>query len=166
MAIVTFNGENLIIQLTTTGLYDVESDLYSAWKDWVVLSDNSKFPVAFETTGGDDIGGGQQIAPYFFCRNDIGWRIKSPPDNGEVIIQGNLFPRLNSNPLFIESVGFDAFIRQEVSTRAVVVEVGTSGVSEQDKQDIAALVIASGLASQDKQDIADLSAVSVWNHTQ
>lgn len=139
---VTFNGESLIIQLSTIGTYDVELDLYSAWKEWVVTGDNSKFPIAFETTGGDDIGGGQQIAPYFFCKNDAGWRIKAPQENGEVIITGNLFPRTDANPLFSESVGFDAYIRQEVSSKAIVAEVNTagSGISEQDKLDIAALV--------------------------
>tara|TARA_R110000851_G_scaffold269143_1_gene421791 strand:- start:62 stop:637 length:576 start_codon:yes stop_codon:yes gene_type:complete len=129
MTIATFNGDTLTIQLPSVGSYDVESELYSAWKEWVLLSDNAKYPVAFETTGGDDIGGGQQIAPYFFCRNDLGWRIKAPQENGEVIIRGNLFPRNPLSTMFVESGGFDAFIRQEVSTRAVVVETGVSGLT-------------------------------------
>jgi hypothetical protein len=130
MAVATFDGDTLTIQLPNLGSYDVELDLYSAWKDWIRLVDNAKYPIAFETTGGDDIGGGQKIAPYFFCRNDLGWRIKAPQSNGEVIIRGNLFPRGVVNPMFIESGGFDAFIRQEVSTRAVVVETGVSGLTE------------------------------------
>ena len=134
MTIATFDGETLIIQLPNVGTYDVESELYSAWKEWVVLSDNAKYPIAFETTGGDDIGGGQQIAPYFFCRNDLGWRIKAPAANGEVIIVGNLFPRNSLEPMFIESGGFDAFIRQEVSTRAVVVETSVSGLTSGESQ--------------------------------
>jgi len=81
MAVATFDGDTLLIQLPTTGTYYVESELYSAWKEWVLLNDNAKYPIAFETTGGDDIGGGQQIAPYFFCRNDLGWRIKAPSAN-------------------------------------------------------------------------------------
>jgi hypothetical protein len=148
MAVATFDGDTLTIQLPNVGSYIVEIDLYSAWKDWIRLADNAKYSVAFETTGGDDIGGGQEIAPYFFCRNDSGWRIKAPPENGEIIIQGNLFPRAPNSPMFIESGGFDAFIRQEVSTRAVVVETG-GGITNQDKIDIAALV-----------------ATSVWNHAQ
>ena len=148
MANATFDGPSKIIQLTTIGTYDVEAELYSAWKEWVILSDNAKYSLAFQTTGGDDIGGGQEIAPYFFCRNDLGWRIKAPPENGEVIVQGNLFPRVSTLPMFIESGGFDAFIRQEVSTRAVVVETG------------------GGITTQDKIDIAALVATSVWNHTQ
>jgi hypothetical protein len=132
MTSATFDGATLTIQLPSTGTFDVETDLYSAWKQWAILADNAKYPPAFDTTGGDDIGGGQQIAPYFFCRNDSGWRVKAPTANGEVIIQGNLFPRDGESTLFIESGGFDAFIRQEVSTRAVVATVATgSGLSEE-----------------------------------
>jgi len=134
MAVATFDGDTLLIQLPTTGTYYVESELYSAWKEWVLLNDNAKYPIAFETTGGDDIGGGQQIAPYFFCRNDLGWRIKAPSANGEVIVVGNLFPRNSLSPMFVESGGFDAFIRQEVSTRAVVVETGVSGLTSGESQ--------------------------------
>jgi hypothetical protein len=138
MPVVTFIGGERIIQLPTIGTFEVERDIYSAWKEWVLLGDNAKYELAFETTGGDDIGGGQEIAPYFFCRNDNGWRIKAPPENGEIIIQGNLFPRLASQPVFVESTGFDAFIRQEVSTRAVVVETGVSGLTatESNKLDL------------------------------
>lgn len=130
MTAATFNGNTLIIQLPSADTYDTEADIYSAWKEWVRLSDNAKFPKAFDTTGGDSVGNNQQVAPYFFCRNDLGWRIRAPEENGEVIISGNLFPRNTSAGLFVQAVGFDAFIRQEVSTRAVVVEVeSTAGSS-------------------------------------
>lgn len=129
MADATFDGAGLIIQLPSIGTFDVERDLYSAWKRWHTLTDNAKFPPAFDTTGGDDVGSGQQIAPYFFLRNDLGWRIRAPQENGEIILQGNLFPRDPGQVTFVDAAGFDAFIRQEVSTRAVVVETGVSGLT-------------------------------------
>ena len=139
----TFDGPNRLIQLATTGTFDVERNLYSAWKEWVQLSDNAKFPVAFDTTGGDDIGGGQQIAPYFFIRNDNGWRIRAPEADGETILQGNAFPRDPAQALFVQASGFDAFIRQEVSTRAVVVETGVSGLTAEES-DLLAQAAAGG----------------------
>ncbi len=130
MADATFDGPNLIVQIPEIGTFDVEQNFYSAWKRWSLQSDNAKYPPAFDTTGGDDIGGGQQIAPYFFLRNDSGWRVRAPEANGEVIVQGNLFPRDPAQTTFLQATGFDAFIRQEVSTRAVVVQVSTgSGLS-------------------------------------
>ena len=121
MPAATFDGPNLIIKLPSIDDYDVEKDLYSRWKDWVAQSDNAKYPKAFDTTGGDDVGSNQQIAPYFFCRNDNGWRVQMPDDNGEIVLSGNLFPRVTDEDLFEQSPGFDAFLRLEVSTRAVVV---------------------------------------------
>lgn len=123
MSDVTFDGANLQVLLPNIGTFDAEENLYSAWKEWVSQSDNAKYPPAFDTTGGDNVGGGQVIAPYFFCRNDLGWRIKMPNENGEIVLSGNLFPRDARLPLFEQTIGFDAFLRQEVSTRAVVVKV-------------------------------------------
>ena len=137
MTDAVFDGDNLHITLPVVASYGVEADLYSAWKEWFVLADNAKFPPAFDTTGGDNVGAGQEIAPYYFCRNDLGWRIKMPEADGEIVVQGNLFPRNSVIPLFEQTAGFDAFLRLEVSTRAVVVTVATgSGVTAQDKADI------------------------------
>lgn len=122
MADATFDGVNKFIQLPNVGSFDAQINLYSAWKEWVTLSDNAKFLPAFDTTGGDEVGSGQEIAPYFFCRNDLGWRIKMPQANGEIVLAGNLFPRDPNTELFLASVGFDAFLRLEVSTRAVVLK--------------------------------------------
>jgi hypothetical protein len=137
MADATFDGVNLYITLPDVGSFDTQINIYSAWKEWISQSDNAKYPPAFDTTGGDAVGGGQEVAPYFFCRNDLGWRIKMPSANGEIVISGNLFPRNPNVALFESTTGFDAFVRLEVSTRAVVIEVETgSGVTEQDKIDI------------------------------
>lgn len=128
MADAIFDGPNLYINLPSIGSFDAQADIYSAWKRWVRQSDNAKFPPAFDTTGGDDVGGGQAVAPYFFCRNDLGWRIKMPSANGEIVVAGNLFPRDPDTPLFEQTAGFDAFLRLEVSTRAVVISTSSDGV--------------------------------------
>ena len=129
MSDAIFDGSNLHITIPSTGSFDVEKNFYSAWKEWIALSDNAKYPLAFDTTGGDSVGSGQEIAPYYFCRNDLGWRIKMPSQNGEITVIGNLFPRDTSSPLYEQTAGFDAFLRLEVSTRAVVVEVETGALT-------------------------------------
>jgi len=130
----TFDGPGLIIQLPSIGSFDIGRDLYSAWKRWAVQTDNAKFPAAFDITGGDDIGGGQQVAPYFFLRNDAGWRIRAPMANGEVALEGNLFPRDSGAATFAPAAGFDAFIRLQVSSRAVTV-AGSGSVDQQGVRD-------------------------------
>ena len=135
MADATFDGANLHITLPNVGSFDTQREIYSAWKEWVALSDNAKYPPAFDTTGGDNVGVGQEIAPYFFCRNDLGWRIKMPSADGEIVVSGNLFPRDPTTILFEQTSGYDAFLRLEVSTRAVVVKVDTGGTfTESDRE--------------------------------
>lgn len=137
MADAIFDGDNLHITLPSLGSFDAQKEIYSAWKEWIVQSDNAKYPPAFDVTGGDDVGGGQKVAPYFFCRNDLGWRIKMPSDNGEIVVAGNLFPRDPNTTLFEQTSGYDAFLRLEVSTRAVVIERDTSGLTAAESAQLA-----------------------------
>lgn len=125
---VNFDGVNKIISLPNTGSYDTEIDLYSEWKEWMALSDNAKFLPAFDTTGGDDIGTGQEIAPYFFLRTDLGWRIQAPEQDGDVVIQGNLFPRVSGQSLFLPPLGdYTVLITQSLSAKAVVLNLDQLG---------------------------------------
>lgn len=121
---VYFDGNAGRIILSAKGTYSVEA-MYSAWKEWASQSVNAGWPVAFDTIGGDNVGGGQEVAPYFFCRNDLGWLVKMPSENGEIVVSGNLFPRDPTQDMFIQAQGYDAFLRLEVSTRAVVIRVPT-----------------------------------------
>tara|TARA_R110002167_G_scaffold67964_3_gene191952 strand:- start:438 stop:878 length:441 start_codon:yes stop_codon:yes gene_type:complete len=137
MADAIFDGDNLHITLPSIGSFDTQINIYSAWKQWIRAGDNAKYPLAFDTTGGDNVGAGQTIAPYFFCRNDLGWRIKMPSADGEIIVSGNLFPRDPNTSLFEQTSGYDAFLRLEVSTRAVVIERGTSGLTAAESAQLA-----------------------------
>jgi len=137
MADAIFDGDNLYITLPSIGSFDTQINIYSAWKEWIRAGDNAKYPPAFDTTGGDNVGSGQTIASYFFCRNDLGWRIKMPSDDGEIIVSGNLFPRDPNTSLFEQTLGYDAFLRLEVSTRAVVIERGVSGLTATESAQLA-----------------------------
>ncbi len=123
MPVAQFDGPNLIIKLPAADTYDAKADIYSEWKRWAALSNNLGFPQAFDTTGGDPIGD-QFIAPYFFCRNDNGWRIEMPDADGEVFIKGNIVRRDTNDGLFNQAAGFDAFLQLEVSPQAIAVETG------------------------------------------
>jgi len=127
---VTFDGPNTTIILPTTGVYNVEEDLYSDWKEWVATGDNAKYLSAFDTSGGDDIGGGQSLSGYFFLRTDNGWVIKAPEEDGDVIIEGNLFPRISGDPVFEAPDGpFTVLITQSQSISAITVDGGSGGGS-------------------------------------
>jgi len=64
-------------------------DIFRAWADWMLVSDNAKYLPAFSATGGDDLGGGLSIPPYYFLLN--GWRVRPMESSHNLTITGNLF---------------------------------------------------------------------------
>ena len=65
------------------------SQLWVAWIDWVVLSDNSKYLPAMSQVGGESLGSGLAIPPYIFLQN--GWKVRPMELNHDLVITGNLF---------------------------------------------------------------------------
>jgi len=128
----TFDGPNLrIILPSATSSIDVLVDLYSDWKEWAKLSDNAKYPPAFDTTGGDPISATEEVAPYFFLRNDLGWRIRGPEEDATITFSGNLFGRDGTLPVLVPTIGaYTQQITFLVSSRALVELVASgSGLS-------------------------------------
>ncbi|TFH65755.1 MAG: hypothetical protein E4G91_01360 [Candidatus Zixiibacteriota bacterium] len=136
-----FDFTNLIISGKVSGSYAVENDLYSDWKELVVTNADgiaAGAPPAFVESiagtlhsggsiGGNDLGGGQQIAPYFFINNQGGWRFRPAEENGETTLTGNFFPLTPATPFIIPTAGgFTQLVKIVVSPQAIVVTpVGT-----------------------------------------
>lgn len=127
----TFDGETLIITLpASTPSVDVEQDLYSDWKEWVKIDDHAKYPVAFDTIGGDPISATSEVAPYFFLRNDLGWRIRPAEEDAEVSLVGNLYGRESTLPIFVQAVGdYTILITIERSASAIGIATGGGGAT-------------------------------------
>lgn len=100
---ITFDGTNRIISLSmgTTSLS--VHDLYSRWKDWVLLSDNVKYAPAFTVVGGDsiDASAGTSIPLYAFLENN--WKVRPHEANhtlnvsdGILLVQGGGDPFTNT----------------------------------------------------------------------
>lgn len=119
----TFDGDNLTITLpVSTSEVDAQVDLYSDWKEWVKLSDNAKFPPAFDTVGGDPVSATQNVAPYFFLRNDNGWRIAPAEEDATVVVTGNLYPRDSTLAMIVPTTGaFTVLVNIDRSSSALVV---------------------------------------------
>lgn len=72
-------------------------EIFRAWADWMLLSDNAKYLPAFSATGGDDLGGGLSIPPYYFLEN--GWRVRPMESDHTLILTGNLFVQGGGVPI-------------------------------------------------------------------
>jgi hypothetical protein len=128
---ISFDGATKEIRLSEVGAYSAEA-IYSGWKVWASIPANAGWYPAFDTIGGDPIGGEEEVAPYFFIRNDNDWTIKMPNEDGEIIITGNLFQRDPSQDMFTMADGFTAFLRLQVSSKSIVntVESSTGGLTD------------------------------------
>lgn len=130
MADVTFDGENLIVQLLSgVNVVPAERDIYSAWKRWMKTGTNAKYPLAFSTTAGDPTSPTQEQAPGFFLRNDLGWRIRPPEEDINISIEGSLYATDVTLPIVVPTLGgYTALITIDRSANALVITVG-SGLS-------------------------------------
>ena len=121
----TFDGANLLITLDS-GVTEVDAkvDLYSDWKEYMKTDPNAKFPLAFDTVGGDPVTAAGAVAAYFFLRNDLGWRIKPPEENININISGNLYGRDTTLPIIKKTTGaFTVLVNIDRDASSVVESV-------------------------------------------
>ena len=152
---VTFEGDmkHIHVENGITAL-DILADVYSAWKRWIALSDNSKYPQAFAVIGGEPTVGNFRTGTTFFLLN--GWKIKPQEASHTLTISGNLYTDDGSDPITPTAGDYNVLVRLQNSNLIDTVVSG-SGVTQQDKVDIADLVSQTGIgiSSDDKTDIAD-----------
>lgn len=120
---VTFNGSSKLIICTpgTTTISVV--DLYSRWKDWLLIGTNTKFLPAFSALGGDTLPGGKFLGTTVFLEN--GWKIRPYEGNHTLTVSGNLYSRDGSSP-FVNTLGsYNVLIN--LSTSNLVDTVSTGG---------------------------------------
>lgn len=101
------------------------SEIYSRWCDWVVLSDNAKYLPAFRAVGGDDLGGGLSIPPYYFLLN--GWRVRPMEANHTLTVTGNLFVDGGGDPIVQTLDAFNVLTKLIVPVQAQ--GISTSGAN-------------------------------------
>lgn len=87
---VTFDGVNKLILVNPgeTSL-DIQSDVYSSWKEWAIQEDNLEYLNPFATVGGEPTIEGQRLDVTYFLIN--GWKIKPYQGTYDLTLVGNIF---------------------------------------------------------------------------
>jgi hypothetical protein len=87
---VTFDGERRLIRVNDniTAL-NVKTDIYSDWKEWSLLEENTKWQQAMRSVGGDPTTAGQTLGATFFLMN--GWKMKTWEGDHRLVVTGNLY---------------------------------------------------------------------------
>ena len=143
---VTFNGVSKLI-IADTGTTELTTiEIYSAWKEWVLLSDNSKYEQAFTGLGGDPLPGARYLGTTLFLEN--GWKIRPQEADHVLTISGNLYSR-DGTSAFVSTLGsYNVLIN--LSTSNIVDTVATGGSS-------------GSVTNTDIQNIASNTAMKVWD---
>ncbi len=164
---LTFDGENKLISLSigTTSLS--VHDLYSRWKDWVLLSDNSKYAPAFSVVGGDPIdeNAGTSVPLYAFLLN--GWKVKPQEANHALsVIDGILLVSGGGDPFQNTTGSFNVRINYQQPVQAVGFDTGGgSGGSTVDEiwdEDLTTHTVpnsAADVIKKTKTDVGDAQAL-------
>lgn len=131
---ITLDAATKRIILDSTAV--TAQQIYAAWVDWLVLSDNAKYLPAFRSAGGDELGGGLLIPAYYFLLN--GWRVRPMEANQNLTITGNLFVDGGGTPVVGTLGTFQVNVNYTVPVLAQA--VNTSGGSGSTAAEIAAQV--------------------------
>lgn len=129
------------------------TEVYSRSCDWLATGDNAKYGAVFRQVGGDDLGSGLSIPPYFFLQG--AWRIRPMEANHTLTLTGNLFVDGGGDPVTATLGNFNVLTKTVVPVQAQ--GISTNGSTGPSASDIANAV----LAALNPMNIAD----AVWAKT-
>lgn len=131
---ISFDGAEQTITLSSgTTTLDAQ-DAYSRWKDWVLTGDGAPWAHAFESIGGEEIGGSVLTGDYYFLQD--GWTVVPQDADHVLTVTGNLYPATPGANMFAMPAGRQIQIQMSRSSLTQTVAVG-SGVLPSDVTDIA-----------------------------
>ena len=154
---ITLNGSTKRIILDSASVSAAQ--IWSAWVDWHEA--NQQWPLAFQLVGGNALGGGLFIPPYFFLMN--GWRVRPMEASHNLTITGNLFVDGGGVPMVGTLGTYQVNVNYTVPVQAQ--GIATSGSTGPTASEIAAAVradIAAELARIDANVSSRATAADVF----
>ena len=154
---ITLNGAAKRIILDSASVSAAQ--IWSAWVDWHEA--NQQWPLAFQLVGGNALGGGLFIPPYFFLLN--GWRVRPMEASHNLTITGNLFVDGGGVPVVGTLGTYQVNVNYTVPVQAQ--GISTSGSTGPTASEIAAAVradIAAELARIDANVSSRATAADVF----
>ena len=154
---ITLNGSTKRIILDSASVSAAQ--IWSAWVDWHEA--NQQWPLAFQLVGGNALGGGLFIPPYFFLLN--GWRVRPMEASHNLTIAGNLFVDGGGVPVVGTLGTYQVNVNYTVPVQAQ--GIATSGSTGPTASEIAAAVradIAAELARIDANVSSRATAADVF----
>ena len=154
---ITLDGATRRIILDSASVSAAQ--IWSAWVDWHEA--NQQWPLAFQLVGGNALGGGLFIPPYFFLMN--GWRVRPMEASHNLTITGNLFVDGGGVPVVGTLGTYQVNVNYTVPVQAQ--GIATSGSTGPTASEIAAAVradIAAELARIDANVSSRATAADIF----
>lgn len=126
----TFDGPNKLAILSAGTTFVDLAEMYSRWKDWLLLG-NAGYDQAFATVGGEPIdpGAGTMVPLYLFLLN--GWSIRPYEGNHTLTFANGTLLRQGGGDPIVDTLGnYRVRIRYQQPVQAF--GYSTSGVSASD----------------------------------
>ena len=99
------------------------TEIYSRWVDWA--ASNLQYEPAITQVGGEDLGSGLLIPPYYFLQG--GWRVRPMESSHLLTIVGNLFVQEGGQAV-VQTLGdFNVSVQYTVPVQAQAFATGGSG---------------------------------------
>ena len=152
---ITFDPASKRIILDTASV--TATEIYSRSCDWLATGDNAKYGAVFRVAGGDDLGGGLSIPPYFFAQGL--WRVRPMESNHNLTITGNLFVEGGGVPVVNTLGGYQVNVNYTVPVQAQ--GIATSGSTGPTAAEIATAILAAAQITPIHADIQKVNAVEV-----
>lgn len=96
--------------------------LYSEWKDEILLASNAQYDFAYEPVGGQNVGGVKFIPKYVFQAN--GWKVRPAEANAQIALADGIIVPESGSP-FVNTVGsFIVNIEYDAPVQAIAVNTG------------------------------------------
>ena len=144
---ITFDATNKVIMLDS---YTVsEKQIWSAYVDWSVLSENLKHGV-----GLTQIGGVAPVALYIFLQ--LGWKVRPKEADGITTITGNLLVQGGGSPITSTIGNFNVLVNMETPVLSTAIEVAAPALTAEQAVQIAAI-------KESTDDIRDFKGLTLNN---
>jgi len=154
MATLSFDGALKRVKVTFDPLEShvtlLVQEIYSQWKEWVQIGNNSQWTQAFLSIGGEPIGGGEYVGSTFFILD--GWKIApiTTVSDSELKLDGNLFSEVVGESLVdLSLMDINKHVVVERRTSVYPAGVSSSGDASAISDAVWAKVVETPLTAQD-----------------
>lgn len=152
---IVFDPANKRIVLDSVAV--TATELYSRSADWLAQDDNLKYGAVFRQVGGDDLGGGLSIPPYFFLQG--AWRVRPMESNHSLTITGNLFVEGGGVPVVPTLGTYQVNVNYTVPVQAQ--GISTSGSTGPTAAEIAEAVLTRLMSTQIPVDTKKMNGAAI-----